>query len=308
MRELYYPSADGKTTVHAVIWKPEGKILGLVQIIHGMAEYAARYSQFAEYLAAAGYMVCAEDHLGHGGSVLEKEDLGWFSEERDYGIVLKDIRALYLAVKDEAGNVPYFVLGHSMGSFFCRNYIAEFGVGVRGAVIMGTGYKSGAVTALALAMTRLNAAFKGWKHRSAFIKSLAFGSYNKRFGKDCDKNAWLSVNGENVAAYNADELCGFDFTDNGYYVLFSVIRAACSAKTVKRVPKNLPVYFVSGEDDPVGDYGKGVLKSYNKFRKAGIKDIDITLYGGARHEILNDDCSEAVRADILAFFEKNRLR
>ncbi len=303
MKDIYYPSHDGLTTVHACLWLPEGEIKGVVQIIHGMCEYASRYSSFAEFLNKHGYAVCAEDHLGHGQSVKSKDDLGFFTVGRDNNVIIRDIRALQLAVKKQVGDKPYFILGHSMGSFFCRKYISLYGEDFNGAVIMGTGYKNKFTLYAALFMVRLNSVFYGWRNRSPFIKKLAFGNYNKKFSPARTENDWLSVNAENVDKYNADELCNFSFTNNGYYGLFSVINDACSHKTIKAVPETLPVYFVAGAEDPVGDYGKGVQKTYDKFLKAGVKDVNITLYEGARHEILNDDCKEEVCNDILTFLE-----
>lgn len=304
MQDIYYPSHDGLTTVHACVWKPEGEIKGVVQIIHGMCEYAARYAPFAEFLNSKGYLVCADDHLGHGQSVKDKSCLGYFNKERDTDTVIADIRALQLAVKKQTEGKPYFVLGHSMGSFICRKYISLYGADFNAAVIMGSGFKSKATLNFALFFVRLNALFCGWKHRSKLIKKLAFGSYNKKFSPARTENDWLSKNAENVDKYEADELCGFSFTNNGYNFLFHIIKDACSHKTISAVPENLPVYFVAGADDPVGDYGKGVKKAYEKFKKAGVKDVSITLYEGGRHEILNDDCKEEVMNDILSFYEK----
>lgn len=304
MQDIYYPSHDGVTTVHACVWKPEGEIKGVVQIIHGMCEYAARYAPFAEFLNSKGYLVCADDHLGHGQSVKDKSCLGYFNKERDTDTVIADIRALQLAVKKQTEGKPYFVLGHSMGSFICRKYISLYGADFNAAVIMGSGFKSKATLNFALFFVRLNALFCGWKHRSRLIKKLAFGSYNKKFSPARTENDWLSKNAENVDKYEADELCGFSFTNNGYNFLFHIIKDACSQKTISAVPENLPVYFVAGADDPVGDYGKGVKKAYEKFKKAGVKDVSITLYEGGRHEILNDDCKEEVMNDILSFYEK----
>lgn len=301
MQDIYYPSLDGKTTIHACVWRPEGEIKGVLQIIHGMAEYAARYAPFAEYLTAQGYLVCADDHLGHGESVLSSEDLGYFNDERDWAIVIADIYSLTELIKKETGAKPYFVMGHSMGSFFCRKFISLYGEELDGAIVMGSGFKGKMTLASALFMVRLNALFFGWRNRSKFIKKLAFGSYNKRFKGN--GNDWLSENPDNVKAYDNDELCGVDFTDNGYYILFSIIRQACLKKTIASVPEELPVYFVAGADDPVGDYGKGVMKAYKKFVKAGKKNCSITLYEKARHEILNDNCKDKVNADIAAFLD-----
>lgn len=308
MRDLFYPSKDKKNTIHACIWEPEGEVAGVFQIIHGMCEYAERYAPFAKFLNSHGYVVCAEDHLGHGKSVKDKSDLGYFDDKHDYKTVLSDIRTLQLEIQKEYPSVPYFIMGHSMGSFFCRNYIARYGSSLAGAVIMGTGFKGGLTTGAALFAIRLNALFFGWRNKSKFIKNLAFGAYNKKFKPTRTQNDWLSENEQNVDNYEKDELCGFDFTDNGYCVLLSAIRGACKQKTINAVPKDLPCLFVAGADDPVGDYGKGVEKAYGKFKKAGVKSVDIKLYANSRHEILNDDCAEKVQKDILNFLKANNDR
>ena len=304
MNDIFYPSHDGKTTIHACIWRPEGEIKGVVQIIHGMCEYAERYTPFAEFLNSKGYLVCAEDHLGHGKSVLSENELGYFNKQRSTKIILDDIHALQLAVKEQTKGKPYFVLGHSMGSFFCRKFISLYGQELDGAIVMGTGFKDKFTLNFALAFVRLNALFCGWRNRSKFILKIAFGAYNKRFKPTKSNNAWLSKDEENIAKYEADPLCGFPFTNNGYNILFSILKDVCSNKTIEAVPKNLPVYFVAGSDDPVGDYGKGVKKAKAKFEKAGIEDVSVSLYEGARHEILNDFCKEQVESDILAFIER----
>lgn len=301
MESVYYPSADGKTTIHAVIWQPENQIRGVVQIIHGMAEYAQRYSGFAEELVKNGFAVVAEDHLGHGASVLSPDCLGYFSEAGGHELVLQDVRTLTVKAKELFPNKPYFLLGHSMGSFFCRKYISLYGNELSGAIIMGTGDMPAAVLNLAKFLTRCQAKKYGWGYKSNFINNLAFGGYNKKINPQRTQFDWLSVNEENVDKYIADELCGFPFTLSGFAGLFGIMKEACKAKTVAAVPKNLPVYFVSGKEDPVGGYAKGVIKTYNRFIKAGIEDISMTLYEGARHEILNDFCAPQAIADILEF-------
>ena len=303
MNEIFYPSHDNKTTIHACVWRPEGEVKGVVQIIHGMCEYAERYTPFAEFLNDSGYLVVAEDHLGHGKSVFGEDDLGYFNKDRSVQVVLDDIRALQLAVKKQFPDKPYFIMGHSMGSFFCRKYISLYGKDFNGAIIMGTGFKSVLTLETALLAVRINALFCGWRHRSKLIKKLAFGSYNKKFKPALGENLWLSKDRANIEAYESDPLCGFSFTNNGYNILFNVIKQACSHKTIDSVPKDLPVYFVAGADEPVGDYSKGVKKAKKKFDEAEIKDVSITLYENARHEILNDFCKEEVQNDILKFIE-----
>ena len=302
MEEIYYPSADGKNTMHAVIWRPECAIRGVLQIIHGMAEYAMRYDGFARFLCARGILVCAEDHLGHGKSAKSGEDLGYFVKGDGTDVVLADIYRLTSIVKEQTAGAPFFVLGHSMGSFFCRCLIAQRGKDYDGAIIMGTGFQPAAVAGFAKFLARTVALFRGWKHRSRFIDKLAFGSYNKK----CQKRTpfdWLSADESNVDKYIADELCGVTFTCGGFYTLFSVLGRACNAKTIKSVPKNLPVFLVAGGDDPVGAYSAGVIKLYKKLTSCGVSDVEMTIYSGARHEILNDVCAPAVMEDILSFID-----
>lgn len=306
MEEIFYPSADGKTTVHACIWRPQGQCKAVVQIVHGMAEYAARYAPFAEFLAGNGYLVCADDHLGHGKSVTDESKLGYFTKGKSNDVVLTDIYTLTQKVSEENKGVPYFILGHSMGSFFTRKFITLHGDMLAGAVIMGSGFQPAAATGTAKFLTRLIALFKGWDYRSKFIDNLAFGSYGKKFRPLRTQFDWLSLNPENVDAYIADPLCGVPFTCSGFYGLFSIVGTACKGKTIKSTPKSLPLYLVAGSDDPVGNYSKGVIKLYDKLGKAGVKDVSMTIYNGGRHEILNDDCAPQVMKDILDFFEEKR--
>ncbi|MCD8286324.1 MAG: alpha/beta hydrolase [Clostridia bacterium] len=302
LHNIYYTSSDGVNTVHGCLWMPEGEVKGIFQIVHGMCEYAARYSAFAEYLASNGYMVCAEDHLGHGETAKDEDALGFFDAAHDYKTVLKDIRHLEVRVREKHPDVPYYILGHSMGSFLVRAFLAEYPEeNITGAIIMGTGFQGKGLLNMALMLTGMNAAFRGWTNRSGFIKSLAFGSYNKKWGGKGFE--WLSVNEDNVKAYDADPLCGFSFTDNGYSVLFHSIKAACAKKTFKATPKDLPIYLVSGKEDPVGGYGKQVQKVYAKLVKSGHTCVQMKLYEGARHEILNDFTRDEARADILAFID-----
>lgn len=299
MEDIFYPSHDGKTKIHAVIWRPEGKARGVVQLIHGMQEYGARYAPFAEYLVSLGYIVCADDHLGHGQSVNSDDDLGYFAKKDAVEVIIADLRSLYKIVKEEQPDIPFYILGHSMGSFFCRAYIARYGSDYDGAIIMGSGFKGRALLNFALFFVRLDALFRGWRHRSKTIEKLAFGSYGKKFSS---KLGWLSKDENNVKAYVSDPLCGVPFTNNAYLGLFSVIKLACAKKTILSTPDSLPIFIVSGDDDPVGDYAKGVNKLYNKLKKAK-KNVKIKLYMGYRHEILNDRCRGEVFKDISDFLE-----
>ncbi len=303
--KVTYKSADGETVVHALVWKPDGEPKGLLQIIHGMCEHKERYADFAKFLAERGYIVFAEDHIGHGESVTSDEKLGWMGDKRDFETTLSDIRTLAVMMEKRYPSVPAYIMGHSMGSFFCRVYISRWGEELKGAIVSGTGWQGGGMLSAAKALTHFNALFCGWKHRSKFIKNLAFGGYNKKWNGS--GFSWLSVDEENVRRYDEDPLCGFDFTDNGYIVLFSVMGAACSKKAAKGTPKHLPVLFVSGSEDPVGSFGKGVQKSADNFKKAGCERVAVKLYEGARHEVLNDFCKSEAYSDLAKFLEDGRI-
>ncbi len=303
MEHITFPSKDGVTKIHANIWLPQGNPRGIVQIMHGMAEYGMRYAPLCEYLSERGFVVGVNDHLGHGESVNDKQDWGYFTEGDGSQIVLDDLREFSLLLRQYAKDAPFFLLGHSMGSFFCRKFIALYGGDYQGAVIMGSGYQSGFMTGAGLNVTRMIAKCKGMRHRSQFVDDLAFGGYNKKFSPARTEYDWLSVNEQNVDAYVADEACGYKFTCSGFITLFSILRQACAKQTFLSTPQNLPIFLVAGDCDPVGDFGKAVKKLYDKYLQAGVNDVSLTLYKGARHEILNDISAEQVREDLLAFFE-----
>lgn len=292
-----YASNDGKTDIHAIRWVPEGKVEAVLQISHGMVEFIDRYDEFASYLAQRGILVTGNDHLGHGQSVRSEDDYGFFAEKDGNRIVLKDIDKLRRMTGKKYPDVPYFLLGHSMGSFLARQYICLYEKGLAGAVIMGTGYQPRIVTQFGMGLTKLLARIKGWDYRSAFVDSLAFGGYNRKFGKP-DGKEWLSRNEENVINYKKEKLCNFRFTLNGYYNLFYSIYTLSLERYLSGMPKDLPVFFVAGQDDPVGQFGKGVTKVYRQFMSMGMKDVTCKLYPQDRHEILNELDRETVYGDI----------
>ena len=301
--ELTYPSADKKTAIHAYIWRPHGQVRAVVQIIHGMAEYALRYAPFAEYLAARGFLVCAEDHLGHGRSVLSADCLGYFDGLDGSQTVLADIRSLTGIVRAQAQGLPFFIMGHSMGSFFCRKYISLYGGECAGAIIMGTGFQPALLTGFGKLVSSVIALFRGEKHRSAFIDKLAFGGYNKKFEPARTPSDWLTKDAAIIDSYISNPSCTFIFTVNAYQSMFRSIRSAQDGSQIARIPKDLPILVVSGTNDPVGNFGRGVRQVYDAYRSAGIQDVSISLYDGDRHEILNETDREQVYQDLLAWME-----
>ncbi|MDO5541352.1 MAG: alpha/beta fold hydrolase [Eubacteriales bacterium] len=300
---ITYQSNDGKTKIHAIRWIPQEDVKAVLQISHGMVEFIDRYDEFASYLAQHGILVVGNDHLGHGQSVQSEEQYGFFAEKDGNRTLLRDINKLRRMTEKEYPQVPYFLLGHSMGSFLARQYICLFGEGLAGAVIMGTGYQPRAVTRFGMALTTFMAKIKGWNYRSAFVDSMAFGGYNRKFGR-LDGKEWLSRNEENVRKYKSEKLCNFRFTLNGYYNLFYSIYTLSFKNYLARMPEDLPVFFVAGEDDPVGQFGKGVTKVCQQFREIGMKYVTCRLYQKDRHEILNEVDRDVVYEDILCWMEE----
>ena len=295
---FYYNSkVDGKK-IHAVKFVPKGQIIAVLQVAHGMQEYIARYVDFAEYMCKNGVLVVGNDHRGHGSTAETEEELGYFIKDNPAHTVLSDMHTLTEIIKAEYPELPYFLLGHSMGSFFTRRYICEYANLISGAIIMGTGYQPRLLVKTGKLLTRVVAAFKGDKHRSRLIKSIAFGAYNKRIKPLRTNMDWLANNPEIIDKYIADKYCNFSFTLNGYYGMFDCIDSLYNKNNLAKMPKALPVLFISGSADPVGDYGKGVKKAYNHFEKAGMQNIYLKLYEGYRHEILNELQNVPVYIDI----------
>lgn len=292
-----YHSNDHVTEIHAIRWIPEGKVRAVLQISHGMVEFIDRYDEFAAYLAERGILVTGNDHLGHGKSVQSEEHYGYFAKEDGNKTLLKDIHRLRRITQQKYPEVPYFLLGHSMGSFLARQYLCVYGEGLAGAIIMGTGYQPRFVTQFGMLLTKTMARFLGWNYRSLLVDAMAFGGYNRKFGKLSGK-AWLSRNEENVNTYMKEKLCNFRFTLNGYYNLFYSIYTLSFENFLNGMPRDLPVLFVSGDDDPVGQFGRGVTKVYRQFLRMGITKVKCRLYPQDRHEILNEVDREDVYGDI----------
>ena len=297
-KEIFtYPSADGKTVIHACRWIPTETPRALLQIAHGMVEFIDRYEPFALYLNELGILVTGNDHLGHGDSVTDREKWGYFADRDSCDILLQDMHTLTEMTRTDYPGVPYILLGHSMGSFLVRNYLCLWGETLDGAVVMGTGFQPKALVQAGKAICSLLAKGKGWHHRSRFVDNMAFGSYNRAFVPARTDKDWLTRDTEMVDRYLAEPRCSFLFTLNGYHTLFTAIERLHDRTLLDGMPKNLPVLFVSGEMDPVGDFGRGVRLSADMFLEAGMRDVDVWMYTG-RHEILNETDRELVFAEL----------
>ena len=292
-------SSDNKTKINACKWyKEETNHKAIIQLTHGMIEYIDRYDDFAKFLAENDFLVIGHDHLGHGDSVESEKNFGYFGKHPSR-LVVSDMNKLRKKFFKE--DVPYFILGHSMGSYMLRKYLSIYGNDLSGAIIMGTGYIPGIVTTLGKTVAHLEALFLGWRHRSKLLQKLSYDKYYKRYSLDGSdsKNSWLTKDEEKVKKYYQDPKSTYIFTDNGYLGLFEAVEYSCKKKNIDKIPKDLPILFVSGKEDPVGQNGKGVEKVYRLFKEKNIQDVSLKLYENDRHEILNEIDKEKVYKDIL---------
>ncbi len=303
-QEFYYPSADGLTQIHAIEWIPETKVRGVLQIAHGMVEFIDRYDRFAKKCASRGFYVVGNDHLGHGKSVTDESNLGYFAKHDGNFCVIADMQQLREDTRKKYPEVPYFLLGHSMGSFLARQFIEKYGEGLSGAIIMGTGYQPMSTLNLGISLTGVLQKAKGGHFRSTMINNMALGSYNKSFEPARTKNDWLTRDEAIVDAYEANPLNQFMFTVNGYYNLFRGLRYAQRRENLEKIPKGLPILVVSGQNDPVGECGKGPKIVAQTYRETGIKDVTLKLFPDDRHEILNELDRESVDRYLLEWIEE----
>ena len=304
-KDFYYPSVDGKTQIHAIRWEPEGEPKAILQIIHGMVEFIDRYDDFARYLTEHGYLVTGEDHLGHGASVQSDEYHGYFGKDGNEWVIA-DIHQLRIMMHEEFPDLPYLMLGHSMGSFLVRQYITEkegrYAEGLSGVIVMGTGWQPGAVLAAGKAFARMLGINKVGKRAKA-IDVLSFGSYLKKIKDPRTTSDWLTRDEKIVDWYRAQPWCTFYFTPNGYYHMFRGMQKAHDIKRMHNLPAGLPILFASGAEDPVGNWGEGVRKAFMVYTDNTDCEVSIRLYDDDRHEILNELDRDKVYADMLEFLD-----
>lgn len=302
--EFYFPSSDGKTLIHVNQWTPtDRKIVGVVQIAHGVAEYGARYAPFAQYLCSHGFVVVANDHLGHGQSQIAGKPMVYFGEKDGWWHVVDDIEALRAQVAKVFPDVPYFLFGHSMGSFLSRTHLIRYPGRLDGCILCGTGHQSAAIIAGGKLIADREIRRLGKHAFSVKADNLAFGAYNKAFAPNRTPFDWISASTANVDAYIADPLCGGNTTLGLFRDMLDGLTFITKQSNINRMDKELPVFFIAGDQDPVGDMGKGVRKAHDCFKKAGIRDLNIKLYHGLRHEILNEASRQYVYRDVLDWLE-----
>lgn len=296
--EFFVNSTDGIHMIHGYRWyNTEKKYKGVLQLVHGMLEYIERYHELAEYMAQEGYFVIGHDHLGHGDSVNGPDELGYVSEDGAANWV-KDIGLIRKMAVGYAPDVPYFMLGHSMGSFLVRRYLIYHGDRVDGALLLGTGHPSRVLIKSGLAVTEALKLKAGGRGTSRFLDLMTCTGYAKRYPNNAKDGSWLSRDPQVLIQALMDPKQHFHFSLNAYRALFETMDEVTSEKRMGRMPKNLSLMILSGGDDLVGEKGKGIHRLENALQKIGMKDVTCIIYPDNRHELINDLDKQQVLQDI----------
>lgn len=304
LQEHTFLSANKVNTIYVRSRLPEGPVRATVQIVHGLAEYVDRYDEFMEYLAQAGFAVYGNDHIGHGNSVHE-DRWGYVGEQAGWSIMLTDILTLSRQIRTAHPDVPHFLFGHSMGSFLARSFLIKYPDLHDGCVICGTGHPARAVTMGA----RTLAAIEIKRHGPGYYSEMLDGVMNKQYngGYDNPRTAfdWISSDPNRVDEYIADPKCGFVPTAGLLGEILKGLSFITSRRNIEKMSKDIPIYFISGAEDPVGELSQGVIRAYKAFLKAGMKDVSLKLYPNLRHEILLDVDRDEVMTDVLNWLEEH---
>ena len=299
-----FPSADGIHSVYACEWLPEAESRGVVHIVHGLSEYTERYDRFARFLASQGFIVCGSDHLGHGKTVTDKV-FGWFAEQDGWHKVLTDVRTMHHLTKEKYPNLPYFFFGHSMGSFLTRQYLIDYPGEVDGAILSGTGQESMALLISGRLLSRLLVWLGKGKQVSSITVAFSVGAFNKKFKPNRTNVDWISRDETVQDTYLADPFCRFLPKTGMYADMIGGMHYIGKPKNVAKVDKSCPIFLLSGDKDPVGGQGKGVLKARDLYLWAGCTDVSCKLYPDGRHEMLNEINYEEVHQDVLQWLDSH---
>lgn len=306
-------SHDGTSTIKGLVWEQaqargsrrRTAPRGVVQIVHGMVEHVGRYDEFARFLVGRGFVVCAADHIGHGKSVASADELGCLPPDGKE-ILIEDVHELRKTVTARySRQTPYILFGHSMGSFIVRAYLARYGEDVAAAVICGTGQQPLPLSKAGNALARFLAKTKGSAYRSTLLDNMGVGAFAKQIENPRTPHDWICTDPAVVDAYIADELCGAMFSVGGYATLTDLTAEVVTASCAAKVPKSLPVLFIAGAEDPVGACGKGVRAAAEQLRHAGVQDVEVKLYEGMRHEILNEPGRARVYTETVDWIEEH---
>jgi alpha-beta hydrolase superfamily lysophospholipase len=302
--EFRYTSQDGES-IYAIKWRPEQthQLKGVVQIVHGMAEHVGRYERFAEALCEAGFIVVGNDHRGHGRTTRNRENPIFFHEENGWQKVIEDIRQLNQIVSEENFNLPIFLFGHSMGSFLTKGYIQTYGAGLSGVILSGTGYMSKWTSPLPIWLARRDVRKYGEKQISQTLAPIISKLYNRSFQPIRTESDWLTRDPKEVDKFKEDPLSGTPLSAGFYRDMMEGMAQMDDPNRVAQIPKYLPILLIGGDKDPVGSFGKAMKKTKKVYEKQEMQDVEMKLYEGARHELLNETIRDQVTEDLIEWLK-----
>ena len=295
--EIVFDSRDMKNTIYARKWFSSGQIRAILILVHGMSEHVGRYREMAEYLCSQGFLVAAEDSLGHGITGEVQREFGYFTEQDAATVLVRDVHRLKKTVQEQYPGLPIYIFGHSMGSIVVRNYIMRYGSGINGAIIMGNIDRGAFSCRLSKVFIRALALFKGWHYKSKLVTAIAL--YRNKRGSM--QFPLLCHRPEIIEQHKNDRYCGFIFTLNGYYTVTEMLLRCRDKKLLENIPKDLPILMLDGGEDQFGDYGEVPERIKKLFKQAGLKNIKSKIFKNDAHEVYNEaDRFEAFN-DIIRF-------
>ena len=298
MRENFKFADSEGVELNVYKWSPEGEVLGVVQISHGMTENILRYDEFAKYLNNKGFIVYGHDHRGHGLTAKSKDELGYIADNEGFDWLVRDLYELMMMIKEENKGLPIYLFGHSMGSFVSQRFVELHGKEIDGLILSGSNGEPTKLAPIGIFLSNMEIKIFGRKHTSKMMDKLSFGDFNKKFKPNRTPYDWLCSVDSEVDKYIANEYCGFVCSASFYYDLLRGLRAIHKDENFSSIPKDLPIYILAGDMDHVGFFGKGIVNLYDKLKLTGVKDVEYKLYKNKRHEILNEDNKLEVMNDI----------
>lgn len=282
---IAFKSEDGFIYT-AVLWLPECEPKKMLQVVHGMTEHIGRYEQLAIYLTSLGIGLAGFDLRGHGHN--NKDSQCAYFNQNDWSMTLKDIHTFHLLLSERFNNTQHILLGFSLGSFLVREYFNLFSHRFSGSIIMGTGHQPKLILSIIIGLVQKEIKKIGYTNTNDFIRSLSFGTYNKKFSPNQTNVDWLCADKEQLNLYINDSLTKNDISARLFYELLSSMKRLTNKNSYQSWDKSMPVLLLSGSDDPVGDFKKGVLNVEKAMKKVGFTRIKCNFYNNARHDLLHE--------------------
>lgn len=301
----FYFTGEENLNIHVYKWQSKSiQPKAIVQIAHGMSETAIRYKEFAKKLTENGYIVYINDHRGHGLTAKTKDNVGYLAEKNGFRCLVEDMKTLTDIIKEENNDLSIYLFGHSMGSFASQRYIMDYGKNLEGLILSGSNGPHGRILKAGEFIANCEIKRHGRKYRSKMLDNLIFGGNNRKFKPSKTDFDWLSRDEKEVQKYIDDPFCGVLFTCGFFYDFIKGLQEVEDKDNLKKVPRELPIYIMSGDKDPVGKNGKGVLRLRDRYVGLGVKNVSAKLYKGGRHEMLNEINKEEVMNDIIFWLDE----